>query len=177
MASIRKRPRSAQRPRLPKTLAQYHAKPTRSQDAIDNVAHVITRMREGFSLKSAAAEYNVAPRTVVRLGKSALRKRADGRYVAKASDQLLRVLVVPARGGLTEVAVRGSRTASEVSEYFAASREFLDTGDDTKLRRYRRRTFKDASGRDVRYFTDLDELERLGDAGVLAFESIYARST
>ena len=86
MAKIPKRPRSGQRSRLPKTLAQFDKLPRRSQLAIENVAHVVTRMRDGASLKSAASEYGVDPRTVVKLGGSALRKTKGGRYAAKPSD-------------------------------------------------------------------------------------------
>ena len=132
-------------------------------------------MREGVSLKSAAAEYGVDPRTVVKLGGSALRKTAGGRYAAKPSDNLLRVMVVPVHGGRVEVAVRGSRAASELAKRAVAQREFLATGDDTKLRELSKAKLLDASGRDVPFLTDLNELERQGDLGVLSFESIYAR--
>jgi hypothetical protein len=118
MPKISKRGAGGQRrrrPSLPKTLAQFDRLPRRSQLAVENVAHVVTRMREGVSLKSAAAEYGVDPRTVVRLGSSALRKTSGGRYTAKASDDLLRVLVVPVHGGRAEAAVRGSRAASEAT--------------------------------------------------------------
>lgn len=162
-------------PSIPKTLAQYNAKPARSQAAIDNVAHVITRMREGASLTRASAEYGVDPRTVVRLGGSALRKDKAGRYRAKASDNLLRVLGVPVYGGREAFAVRGSHAATAISERSRAQGHFLATGDESKLRKLRGKKIKDASGREVPFLTDLDELERLGDAGVLQFESIYAR--
>jgi hypothetical protein len=175
MAKIPKRRSGGQRRRRPRTLVQYDALPRRSQAAVENVAHVVTRMREGVSLKSAAAEYGVDPRTVVKLGGSALRKTSAGRYAAKPSDDLLRVLLVPVHGGRVEVAVRGSRAASEVGKRAAAQREFLATGDDTKLRQLRKTKVLDASGREVPFFTDLDELERQGDLGALSFESIYAR--
>jgi hypothetical protein len=175
MAKIPKRGRGGQRRRRPQTLAQYDALPRRSQASVENVAHVVTRMREGVSLKSAAAEYGIDPRTVVKLGGSALRKTSGGRYAAKSRDNLLRVLLVPVHGGRVEVAVRGSRAASEVAQRAAAQREFLATGDDTKLRRLSKTKILDASGREVPFLTDLDELERQGDLGVLSFESIYAR--
>ena len=69
-------------------------------------------MREGASLKSAAAEYGVDPRTVVMLGGSALRKTKGGRYAAKPSDKLLRPLVVPVHGGRIEVG--GPRLARRI---------------------------------------------------------------
>jgi hypothetical protein len=176
MAKIPKRPRSGQRPRLPKTLAQFDKLPRRSQLAIENVAHTVTRMREGYSLKSAATEYGVSPRTVVRLGGSALRKDASGRYMAKKSDNLLRVLLVQVHGNQPiEVAVRGSRAGSEVAKRAIAQREFVHTGDDTKLRKLSKTKILDASGREVPFLTDEEELARQGDLGALSFESIYAR--
>jgi hypothetical protein len=175
MAKIAKRPRSGQRPRLPKTLAQFDKLPRRSQLAIENVAHVVTRMRDGVSLKSAATEYGVDPRTVVKLGGSALRKTNGGRYAAKPSDTLFRPLVVPVHGGRIEVGVRGSRAASELSKRAIAQREFLATGDDTKLRKLRKTKVLDASGSEVPFLTDEEELARQGDLGALSFESIYAR--
>lgn len=175
MAKIPKYRHNGQRRRRPRTLAQYDALPRRSQASVENVAHVVTRMREGASLKSAAAEYGINPRTVVKLGGSALRKTGGGRYKAKASDDLLRVLLVPVHGGRVEVAVRGSRAGSEVSKRAIAQREFLATGDDTKLRELSKVKILDASGREVPFLIDLDELERQGDLDLLSYESIYAR--
>jgi hypothetical protein len=173
MPKIPKRKGAGQR-RLPRTLAEYDKLPRRSQLTVENVAHAVTRVREGASLKSAAAQYGVNPRTVVKLGDSALRK-TGGRYKAKASDDLLRLLVVPVHGGRVEVAVRGSRAASEIAKRAAAQREFLATGDDTKLRKLRTTKILDASGREIPFLTDEDELARQGDLGMLSYESIYAR--
>ena len=176
MAKIPKRRRGGQRRRRPRTLAQYDALPRRSQASVENVAHVVTRMREGVSLKSAAAEYGIDPRTVVqtrRLG-------ANARPAAVATRRspamtFCASLVVPVHGGRIEVAVRGSRAASELAKRAAAQREFLATGDDTKLRKLSKTKILDASGREVPFLTDVDELERQGDLGALSFESIYAR--
>jgi len=93
---------------------------------------------------------SVDPRTVVKLCGSALRKTKGGRYAAKPSDTLFRPLVVPVQGGRIEVGVRGSRAASELSKRAIAQREFLKTGDDTKLRKLRKTKILDASGREVR---------------------------
>jgi hypothetical protein len=132
-------------------------------------------MREGASLKRAAAEFGIDPRTVVRLGKPALRKTASGRYKAKASDDLLRVLNVVVNGKREPVAIRGSRIATEVSHYAQAARTFRNTGRTEKLFAFRGRTFTDAQGREIEFFTDLGELERLGDLGDLTYEDLYAQ--
>jgi hypothetical protein len=133
-------------------------------------------MRDGVSLRRAAAEYGIDPRTVERYAGSALRRRKNGRYAAKASDTLLRRLVVPVHGGQVEVVVRGSKVASQIAKRSAAQREFLASGDDTEMRSLAEIPVLDAYGNEVPFLTDLDELERLGAAGVLSFESIYARA-
>jgi|SRR5579883_2110494 len=160
MSSIRKRSRSRQR-----------AKPA----SLDSIAHVVSRMREGVSLTQASAEYGISPRTVVRYGGSALRQGASGRYLPKTNDNLPRTLVVPVHGGYEEFAVRGSRAASEIAKRSNAQKHFLQTGDTSEMRSLRGTKVYDTSGREVPFLTDLDELERLGSAGVLSFESIYAR--
>lgn len=111
---------------------------------------------------------------VIELGGSALRKQKNGRYKAKSFDRLLRVLNLP--GGSKEVAVRDSRTASKLAEYSNAVHQLVDTGDQSQLRKFKRLRLKDAQGKRIKLLTDVQELTRLGSAGVLSFESLYARS-
>ena len=54
---------------------------------------------------------------------------------------------------------------------------FLETGDDADLARFRGASIIDAQGNTVPLLTDLAELERLGSAGVLSFQSLYARAS
>jgi hypothetical protein len=72
--------------------------------------------------------------------------------------------------------VRDSRQASQVAEYWNAVHRYLETGDDSALRKFRRKRITDAKGTRVPLLTDLDELDRLGSAGVLSFESLYAKA-
>lgn len=130
---------------------------------------------DGVSLKQAAREFGVDPRTVVRLGGSALRKRTNGRFAAKPNDKLLRVLVVPTAEGLREIAVRDSRQATRLGEYWAAVQKYLATGDTSAIARFRHKRIVDASRKRIPLLTDLQELDNLGSAGVLSFESLYAR--
>lgn len=84
----------------PKTIKQYRAKPQRFQELWDRVVGVVSKMRsEKTSLHGTSKEAGVSPRTVIRLGGSALHKGRNGRYLARASDQLLRMLVIPSRDG------------------------------------------------------------------------------
>lgn len=129
---------------------------------------------EGVSLKRASREFGVDPRTVIRLGGSALRKRASGRYAAKASDRLLRVLVIPTKKGLREIAVHDSRQASRLGEYWAAVQKYLATGDTSAIDKLHRKRVTDTSRKRIPLLTNLEELDRLASAGVLSFESLYA---
>lgn len=161
--------------RIPKRKLSSQRLSLRSQTALENAAHVLTRMREGYSLTSASTEYGVDRRTVEKLAEKALHKTESGRYAVRVSDNLPRILVVPIEGELKEVRVRGSRAASQLAARLSAQREFLATGNDAKIRTLQREKVYDASGREIPFLTELDELERLGDAGILSFESIYAR--
>jgi hypothetical protein len=161
----------------PKTAAQFFAMSQRLQDRWISVSNVVSKMRaDKVSLTKASGEFGVDPRVVVRLGGSALRKRSNGQYLAKPNDDLLRVLVVPTTSGLSEIAVRDSRQASVLGKYWVAVQKYLETGDASALRKIRSKTVSDADGKRVRLIKDLTELERLGSAGVLSFESLYTKA-
>jgi hypothetical protein len=161
----------------PRTSDQYFAMPERNQAQWDRIVGVVSKMRsEGASLQQAAHAAEVSPRTVLRWTGTALQKRTNGRYAAKPSDGLLRVLMVPTPEGTREIAVRGSRQAAQLAEYWNAVHRYLQTGDATRLQEFQGKTVKDAEGKLIPLPTDRRELNRLGSAGVLSFESLYARS-
>jgi hypothetical protein len=95
----------------------------------------------------------------------------------KTRDRLLRIVVVITEGGLVEIATRDSRQASKAGRHSAAVQRYLETGDATNLARFRGKHIIYANGKRVALLTDLGELDRLGSAGLLSFESLYARSS
>jgi hypothetical protein len=129
------------------------------------------------SLKRASKENGISSHTVKRWSSSALQKRSSGKWTAKKSDNLLRVLMIPASGGKREIVVRGFQRASQVAKYSAAVDRYVETGDASRLNKFRGKSIKDADGAEIPLLTDRAELNRLGSAGVLSFESLYARST
>ena len=159
----------------PRTATQFFARSRDFQNAWTAITHIVSKMRaERLSLRVAAREFGLDPRLVVRLGKSALRKRKNGQYVAKRSDKLLRVLAIPTPDGVREIAIRDSRQATTLGKYWAAVQKYLQTGDSSALNKLRRKYVTDAGGKRIRLLKDLSELDRLGSAGVLSFESLYA---
>ena len=138
---------------------------------------VISKMRsDGLSLKKAAKEVGVSPRIVTKLGRQALKKRKNRSYSVTDRDSLLRVVMIPTSEGMREISLRDSRQASTVARYSDAIGKYIRTGDASGLKKFRGRFVRDASGVKVPLITDLAELNRLGSAGALSFESLYART-
>jgi hypothetical protein len=161
----------------PKTARQYFLLTSKKQETWDSIGHVISKIREGMTLPKAAKEFGISPKAVIGLGRSALRKQRNGRYVAKKADELLRVVNVLTTDGRKEIATRDSRQASLVGSHWAAVQKFLQTGDDSALWKFAKKRIVDAGRKRYRFLTDLKELERQGSAGVFTFESIYAGGT
>jgi hypothetical protein len=162
--------------KAPRTARQYFSKPRQFQETWDGIAHVVSRMRtDGISLSRAAREFGVDPKLVTTLGRSALRKKSNGRYAAKKRDKLLRVLITLTGDGKQEIAIRDSRQASQLASYWDAVQKYLQTGDASALKKFDGKKITDASRKRFLLLTDEAELNRLGSAGVLSFETLYAR--
>lgn len=159
----------------PRTLEEFFALPERDREIWKSVGQAVTEMRVGASRRQAARKFELDPRMVQQRAPSALRKLRNGRWVAKSNDRLLRVLVIPGRKGLREIGVRDSRQASLLGKYWTAVELYHDTGDASALKEFRGKHIVDAHGKQVRLLTDRRALDRLGSAGILSFESLYAR--
>jgi hypothetical protein len=171
------KPRAKAKQVAPRTEAQYFAKPEKFKETWDRVLSVISKMRsEKTSLTQASRDSGISPRTVTKWGKSALQKRKSGKYAVKKSDTLLRLVMIPTPEGPREIAVRGSKQVTLLAGYWNALHRYLQTGDAAQLKAFRDKQIKDANGVNVPLLTDLAELNRLGSAGVLSFESLYART-
>jgi hypothetical protein len=163
------------RERVPTTARQYFSRSKQFQEAWDSVGQVISKMRSGrISLRKASKEIGVDPSKVLKLGRLAIRKQKSGKYAARKTDRLLRILSVLTPEGRREIALRDSRQASSLGKYWASVQRYLQTGDDSALRKFKGKKITDASGKRHPLITDLRQLDTLGSAGVLSFESLYA---
>ena len=160
----------------PRTVGEFFAMSEQDQDFWRDVGRIATEVKGGASLSQSARKYRRDPRKVRQAAPAAFRKLKNGRYSAKANDRLLRVLVIPTRKGLREIGVRDFRQASLLGRYWTAVERYRDTGDASTLREFRRKYIVDASGKRHQLLTDRRVLDRLGSAGVLSFETLYARS-
>jgi hypothetical protein len=161
----------------PRTEAQYSAKPEKFKETWDRVIATVAKMRaDKLTLTEASRAIGIDSRTVKRWGGSALRKRNNGTLAAKPYDNLLRLVLIPMPEGPREIAVRGSKQVKVLAEYWNALHRYFQTGDARKLKIFEGKQIKDANGVAIPLSVDLSALNRLGSAGVLSFESIYARS-
>ena len=133
-------------------------------------------MRAGASVPRAVRAAGTSGPTLRRWAGSALRKRPDGRYVARGSDRLVRVVHVLTVDGMREVALRDSREARVVAEHWNAVHRHLAKGQTAALDRFRDVYITDADGSRLTPLTNPAALDQFGGAGVLSFESIYART-
>ena len=162
--------------RPPRTVNELFSATKTFQDEWERAVHLVSSMRaEGTSFEAALSESGLTRTSALRLVKSAVRKTPNGRYVATRSDRLLRVLVVPSVTGLIEVVTRDSRDASSIAEYLNAVHVYLATGDADGLEAFRGARVQGIDGASIELITDPATLDWLGSAGVLSFESIYAR--
>jgi hypothetical protein len=174
-APLRKKPR-VRKPRLLKTADEFFSTPESMQELYLNVLNLVGQVRQGVPRRRAMQELHLTRAHVDRFAKSAFRKLKNGRYVAKAYDRLLRVVTVISEDGLREVTTLDSRQASKAGKHSAAVNRYLQTGDPSRLAQFEGKYIIDAKGERVPLLTDLEELEEMGSAGVLSFESLYARS-
>jgi len=159
------------------TIEQFFALPERIQEMVLALPKAVSLMRSnGIPARRAAGVAGVSRSTLIRKGGSALKKLKSGRYAAKPNDRLFRPVIVVSENGRVEVATRNFREASKAGKHSSAVERYLETGDDSALRQFRGKYIIDAQGNRVALLTDTDELDELGSAGELSFESLYARS-
>lgn len=144
------------------------------REARSRSLHALSAMRADpkLSLQKAAKANNTTVNAIKRHAGTALTKTSGGRFRAKKSDRLVRSVRFPTETGSIGLDVKGSRSASRIAAYWNAVKKYVETGDASGLRRFR--------GKVVRvnkvghpFITDTKVLDRLADAGELAFDDLY----
>jgi len=143
-------------------------------EARGRALEVLSLMRtEKLSLSRAARVAGTSPRTVIQYVGKALGKSNGRRYNAKPFDRLKRTLNFITESGVIAVDTRSSKTATRIAKYFAAVDRCLNDGNIEGLRAFEGESI--VVGK-IRYpfVTNLGILTRLGNAGVIEVEGIYA---
>lgn len=88
-------------------------------------------------------------------------KKVNGKTVVKRWDRIKRVMRINTDKKEKSVEIRDSRTASVVGRYHNAVKQFLNTGDKTKLSKFRNKKIKDSKGKLHKLETNPDEIIRI----------------
>jgi hypothetical protein len=88
-------------------------------------------------------------------------KKVNDKPVVKRWDRITRVMRINSGGKEKSVEVKDSRTASVVGRYHNAVKQFLNTGDKTKLSKFRNKKVKDSSGKLHKLETNPEEIIRI----------------
>jgi hypothetical protein len=167
---MKRRGRSSRARKGPKQTSNRHI------IAYDRALRVLSLMRsKQTSLTRAARETKTTPRTVIRHAGKAITKAESGRYRAKPSDRLARSLNFITTNGTVGITVRGSRLASTIAKYSNAVQRYLETGQTDELEPFVGKSIQVGKTR-YPFVTDTRLLNRLGRAGEVSFEDLYAHS-
>lgn len=116
---------------------------------------VLRKMRQGSTLTAAAKEVGINRGTALRHLGNAVVKRG-GRYFAKPTDRISRGLVINSRGKQATVTVNDSKSASIIGEYHNAVKQYLESGDDKVLKKFRKISIVDNSHGKKKYRLETD---------------------
>ena len=111
------------------------------------------------TLPQAANDNNITVKNVI-LHTNGF-KNVNGKPVVKRWDRIRRVMRINTGGKEKSVEIRDSRTASVVGRYHNAVKQFLDTGDKSKLSKFRNKKVKDSKGKLHQFETNPDEIIRI----------------
>lgn len=140
----------------------------------DRAVHALALMRRGESMSAACKAEHIKPDTFLRyVGRAVRHDKPGSRFRVVANDALTRELQVPTADGHVHVAVKGIKAAREFSAHANAIAHFNRTGDASRLKRFKGRTFR-AEGRRYEFLTDPDKLMELAEADALRLDSLYA---
>jgi len=114
------------------------------------------------SLSKLATQHFIFPKTVLN-HTNAFRKKGR-RWTAKKFDRIPRVMKINEKGREASIEINDSRTASLIGRYHNAVKQFLNTGDRKKLRKFKNKKIKDAEGKHHLLETNPDSLIQINEA-------------
>ena len=122
---------------------------------------VLSEMRntKNKTLQQSANDNGIAPKNVIKHTNGF--KNVNGKPVVKRWDRIKRVMRVNSDGKEKSVEIKDSRTASVVGRYHNAVKQFLNTGDKTKLSKFRNKKVKDSSEKLHRLETNPEKIIRI----------------
>ena len=119
---------------------------------------VLRLMRKGNSFSSATKETGFSSYLSKKNLGRYLRKKS-GRFFPTKTDSIQRSMEFYEKGkGRIFIVTKNSKDASLIGEYFASVRQAIRTGDDSHLKKFKRKSITDAEGKKHKFETDLEKI-------------------
>ena len=96
------------------------------------------------SLSKIARKNEISPSAVIH-NTNAFRKKRK-RWIPRKFDRIPRMMIINENGKASSIEVNDSRIASKIGRYHSKIREFLNTGDNKKLSKFKNVKIKDSKG-------------------------------
>lgn len=90
-------------------------------------------------------------------------KKVNGRWTAKKYDHTSRSMLIGENGKLQSIEISDFRHAKTIGRYHNAVKFYLNTGDDTKLRKFSKRKIKDFDGNLHSFETDPKIIQEINE--------------
>ena len=124
-----------------------------------SVVHTLRNSKSNGSLHTVSAQNDIAISTVVNHTNGF--KKINGKLVVKRWDVVPRVMLINESGVEKSIEIKNSRTAGVIGRYHNAVKHFLNTGDNTKLNKFKNRKIKNSSGKIHRFETDSEKIIKI----------------
>jgi hypothetical protein len=118
---------------------------------------ILSEMREGKSLTRASKEIGLDREIVKQHIKSTIYKRKR-RWRAREFDKIQRGMNIYERGRIKSIVVTNSKDASLIGKYYNDVKKALETGDESILRKYKKKVIRDAKGKKHKLETRLEKI-------------------
>jgi len=90
-------------------------------------------------------------------------KKVGSSWAPKRFDKIPRSMLTSEKGKLRSIEVSDSRHARTIGRYHNEVRHYLNTGDDTKLKKFSKRKIRDADGNIHSFETDPKTVEEINE--------------
>ncbi|MDP2926263.1 MAG: hypothetical protein Q8N99_07840 [Nanoarchaeota archaeon] len=124
---------------------------------------VLRRMKKGESLTRASKDVGLTKYDILTYLRNALSKSSRGWY-PKQIDHIERAMQIYEKGEIRTIIVTNSRDASIIGEYFATVKKYLESGDPSVLKKFKKIVILDAYGKKHKLETNPDKIRDIEEA-------------
>lgn len=115
--------------------------------------HVLVQARKTGKSPSRIAKQVGISFSTVQANTNAF-KKVGSKWVPKKFDKIPRPMLTSEKGKLQSIPISDSRHARTIGQYHNAVKQFLNTGDDSKLKKFAKKKIRDSSGKLHSFETD-----------------------